>query len=160
MAALTAALLGASALASYASQKKQGEATASALDVNASLADQQANDAIARGKDAAGQSAQNTRGFLGTQRAALGASGVEVDSGSAATLQSDTAQLGELDRMMIEHNAARDAYGIRTQAAIDRNQGDQVRTASRNNARGTLLTAGVQLGGMYDASRQRAKMVA
>jgi hypothetical protein len=148
MAALTAALMGLSALSSYASQKKQGEYTAGQLDVNAGLADQNAADAIARGKEAAAREALQTRGLLGSQRVAGAAQGIETDTGSMANIQSDTASMGELDRLTILHNAQREAFGFKADAAIARAQGEQVRQASRTQARGTLLTAASNLWAM------------
>lgn len=145
MAALTAGLLALSAGASYLSQRKQGESTASALDQNAGLADERAADAIARGTEAAARQQQGTAQLIGSQRSGYASQGVQVDSGSAATTAADTAQLGELDRLQIEHNAAREAYGFKADAANQRAQGEQVRQSSRAAARGTLLTAASQL---------------
>ena len=52
---------------------------------NATLAKQlQSSDAIQRGNDAAAVNDMKTRQTIGTQRADMGASGVNVDSGSAA----------------------------------------------------------------------------
>lgn len=152
MAALTAALLGLSAVSSYASQRKQGEYTAGALDTNAGLADQNASDAIARGREASARQGLATRGLLGSQRVAGAAQGVDVNSGSLADIQSDTQSMSELDRLTIEHNAAREAFGYKADAANLRAQGEQVRQASRNNARGTLLSAASQLWAMKTAS--------
>lgn len=145
MAALTAALLGLSAVSQYAQQRKQGEYESSQLDVNASLADRQAADAVTRGNEAASRQQMATKGLLGSQRTGFASQGVQVDTGSPVDVSADTAQLGELDRLTIEHNAAREAYGYRVDAANARAQGEQVRSASRNAARGTLLTAASQL---------------
>lgn len=152
MAALTASLLALSAVSQYASQRKQGEYTASALDQNAGLADQQAEDALARGREAAARQGLASRGLSGAQRVAAAAQGVDINSGSAADVQADSATMSELDRLQILHNAQREAFGYKAQAAIDRTQGEQARSASRNNARGTLLTAAANLWSMKNAS--------
>lgn len=138
-------ITGASAGTQYLAQRKQGEYESGQMDVNAGLADTQAADAIARGKEAAGRQQMGVRGLIGSQRTALAAQGLETDSGTAANLQSDTAQLGELDRLQIEHNAAREAFGYKVDPANTRARGEQVRSSSRNAARTTLLTAASQL---------------
>lgn len=145
MAALTAALLGLSAVTSYAAQRKQGEYEAHGHDVNASLADGQAADAIARGNQEAGRQARDTRAAIGSQRAGYASQGVQVDNGSALDVQADTAQLGELDRLTILNNAKREAYGYQVDATNSRAAGEQARSASRSGARTTLLTAASQL---------------
>jgi hypothetical protein len=157
MAALTASLLALSALGTYASQRKQGEYTSGALDVNAGLADQNATDAIARGREASARAGLATRGLLGAQRVAGASQGVDVNSGSLADIQTDTQQMSELDRLQIEHNAAREAFGYKADAANMRAQGEQVRSASRNAARGTLLTAASNLWAMKPQSAAAPK---
>lgn len=152
MAALTASLLALSAVSTYAATRKQGEYESGQLDVNAGLADEQAADALTRGKEAAARTALDTKALIGSQRVALAGQGVDVNSGTAADLQSDSAQLGELDRLQIEHNAQREAYGYKVDAANSRAQGEQVRSASRNAARGTLLTAASQMYAMKPSS--------
>lgn len=152
MAALTAALLGLSAVSQYAQQRKQGEYQASALDTNAGLADERAADALQRGKEAQRNQVLGTKQLLGSNRSGFAGQGVQVDNGSALDVQADTAQLGELDRLMIEHNAMRESMGYKTDATILRNQGEQVRSASRNAATGTLLSAASQLYSVKSAS--------
>lgn len=126
-------------------QRSQGEYEAHQLDVNAGLADTQAADALARGKEAGSQIATNTRQTIGSQRVGLAGNGVAVDSGSALSLQSDTARLGELDRVMAENNAHRQAWGFQVDAANSRANAEQARSASRNASRQTLLTAASNL---------------
>jgi hypothetical protein len=145
MAAVTAALLGLSALTKAAAARKAGNYQADQLNTNAALEDQQAADALARGKDAVSRQQTGLRGFEGSQRVALAAQGIDTGSGTAADLQSDTATLGEMDRLMIEHNAAREAYGFSSGAAIARSQAGQARAAGNSAARTTLLTAASQL---------------
>jgi hypothetical protein len=76
---------------------------------------------------------------IGQQRAGLSASNVDISRGSAANLSADTAAVGELEVLRALSNAAREAYGLRSQAAITRAEGAMARRMGFVNAAGTLL---------------------
>lgn len=130
MAAFSTALLALSGLASlgqgvagYAASQRNARATrkqgwfeAEQLGRNAAFAEEQASDALKRGAEAEQRSRGETAQLRGTQRASLAASGVDITSGSAAELQGDTTELGELDALMIRNNAAREARGYKFEA--------------------------------------------
>lgn len=97
---------------------------------NAVMADNQASDAITRGALAEEQQLARTRQMLGTQRAAIGASGVEA-SGSAGRLLDDTAAIGAADAMTIRNNAAREAWGFRVETNNFRNQARMLKSQKR-----------------------------
>lgn len=82
---------------------------------------------------------------VGTQRSAQAANGIDVNSGSAAQLQDDTAMLGELDALTIQNNAAREAYGYRVQAKQD------ILNASQTVQNGKTAATGSILGGLGSA---------
>lgn len=82
---------------------------------------------------------------VGTQRSAQAANGIDVNSGSAAQLQDDTAMLGELDALTIQNNAAREAYGYRVQAKQD------ILNASQTVQNGKTAAMGSILGGLGGA---------
>lgn len=166
MAALTAALLGlsaASTITKFAGERQQATAAErqgayeqAVYNTDAQLAEQQAADAIARGKEAETRQRQATRGLIGSQRAALAAQGIEVDSGSALDVQADTAAMGELDALTIRNNAAREAYGYKVQALNYRQQGQLAAlsgknqaAALRNESYSTLLTGAANTYGIY-----------
>lgn len=90
---------------------------------------------------------------VGTQRSVQAANGIDVNSGSAAQLQDDTAMLGELDALTIQNNAAREAYGYRVQAKQD------ILNASQTVQNGKTAAMGSILGGFGSAfgSFARAK---
>lgn len=156
MTALSAALLGLSAVSKFVSDKKQGAYEAGQLDVNAGLADTQAADALARGKETASRLALDTRQTEGSQRVSLAAQGVDIGSGTAADLQSDTAMMGALDRVTALNNAKREAYGYQVEATSDRSRADMVRSSTASMGRTTLLTAASQLYAMKLASNAAA----
>jgi len=102
------------------SQGRQQEAAAnsqaSQLRTNAMFANEAAGDAMERGRKDAGLQRLRTQQMIGTQRAVAAANGGDVNDGSNALLQEDTAALGELDALTIQNNAAREAYGYKVQA--------------------------------------------
>lgn len=138
----------------------QASYAAQAYTQNATLADQQAADTIARGREAEMRQRTATKGLIGSQRAALAASGVDITSGSAADVQADSAYLGELDALMIRNNARREAYGYQVQATQDRaaaanavRAGSNEAASIRNQGVSTLLTGALQTYGGYQQLR-------
>lgn len=93
------------------------ESQADLADSNAALADLQARDAIERGAEQESNFRMGVRGMVGKQRAQLAGGNIDVSYGSAVDLQADTAYMGELDSLTIRNNAAREAWGFKTQGA-------------------------------------------
>jgi hypothetical protein len=119
-----------------------------------------ARDEVQRGKIDRAQEAIKSRQMQGAQRAALAASGVVVDQGSAVGLTNETRRLGQLNQLTATNAAARRAQALTTQGA---NFGSQVglnQAAATNQiasgkaaATGTLLsTAGSVASKWYDFS--------
>lgn len=136
----TIAMVGAAAISAYSSysqgkfQKEMGER-------NATLAEWQANDTLERSAIAQDQQRAKTRQIIGAQRAAEGASGAQVDSGSFGLLTEQTAEMGERDVQTIRSNALKEAWGYGVQAQDSRAQGDMAAKAGTMQAAGTLLGA-------------------
>lgn len=130
-------------------QVQAGKAAQAAGDYNAAVArnnqivaEQQAADAQRRGEVAETEQRRKVRMLAGSQRAALGASGVQLDAGTPLDLLGDTAAMGELDALTIRNNAEREAYGYRVQGV---NFGAEagLQTMRGNNAMsGALMSAG------------------
>lgn len=142
--------------ASATAAKQQGNYEASVLEGNALIADQQAADAVAIGKDQESRHLLEVRKLIGSERTASAASGVDISSGSAADIQSDSAFLGELDRVTIENNAKRQAWGFTVEANDLRNRAKLTRAGARNTAAGytnqgyqTLIGGAAQIGDIY-----------
>lgn len=83
----------------------------------------------------------------GSQRTALAAAGVDVGSGTALDLTSETAGLAQADILMARHNAEREALGFRNQGAgfgaesqLRTNSGRSALKQGQLAAQGTLLT--------------------
>ena len=85
--------------------------------------------------------------MIGKQRAAFAANNIDSSSGTALDLISETAQFGEEDALAIRANAARDAWGFRTQGMNYRAQGTLARAQARNQGTATLLSTGAQMAG-------------
>lgn len=82
---------------------------------NQIVANQYATTELQRGQVLEGEKREQTAQTISNIRAAVGASGLDVASGSALRLQSDTAKVGELDAQTIRNNSQRAAYGYQVQ---------------------------------------------
>lgn len=123
-------------------------------DWNASVADLQAKDAVVRGAHDESRFREGVDQMIGSQRAGIAASGVDVNYGSAVDVQADTKHLGELDALTMRTNAAREAWGyqvqgqdLRRRAEITRKEGvnqaiagKEAKAGSRYAAVGTIAT--------------------
>lgn len=111
---------GASAVGASNSAKAQQAGLNYQADVaanNAQIAEWQAQDAIRQGQVQEQQSRLQYAATKGTQRAALAANGVALDEGSAVDILASTDYMNEMDAATIQANAARSAWGYRTQGA-------------------------------------------
>lgn len=137
---------GSSLASSYAQAgalREQGAYQAQQLEFNARVGELQAEDALARGDREAGAARKAGKQVRGAQRAALAAQGIEVDSGTAATVQDETTAMAEEDARTIRTNAWREAWGFRAQAAGARGEGRMATLSANNQARSTILTGGM-----------------
>lgn len=102
-------------------------------------ADRMAKDAIARGEEDANVFGQKLRVMLGRQRAVLGASGVDLNVGSARQVVTETERIGNEDIRRIRLNAGREAYGIRATGRIEARQMRNQAFGSAMQGVGTLI---------------------
>lgn len=123
---------------------------------NAIRADYAAQDALTRGKEAEKRQRIKGRLLIGQMRAVLGGSGQVIDTGSAGELVIDQSGTNELDALNVRANAAREAYGYRTQAGNFRSQagltqlaGNNAASNSKFQAAGTLLSTGGKVAGQW-----------
>lgn len=139
--------------------RAQGAFEEAAANRNANMADRQATDAIARGDIASNIRGRHVREAVGADRAAAGASGLDLSSGSAADVQTNEATLGALDIATIRNNAAREAWGYTSQATEYRYRGKVARAGNDAAALGiegdeanTLITGAAKTYGLYRAN--------
>ena len=100
--------------------------------LNAKIAKQNADYTREAGGTAVYQSGLKTGQVVGQQKVAQSASGIDVNTGSAAKVRADTLQLGELDQSTIRTNYAKKAYGF------------EVEASTKEAEAGADLVAGVQ----------------
>jgi hypothetical protein len=155
------------ALSAYG-QIQAGQQAQAAADYNAAvarnnqiIADRQAEDAVKRGQVAEEEQRRRTRAIAGTQRAALAASGVQLDQGSPADILADTAQFGELDALTIRNNAEREAYGYRVQgmnfgaeAGLQQGRASSAMTGAYLGAGSTLLSGATSVADRWYTQRR------
>lgn len=132
---------------------QQGSFQRQIANQNSQLANLQAADAIQRGNIMAVRENQKAAALVGAQRASMGSQGVDVNTGSTAQIQADTAGLSAIDQLTIKNNAAREAWGYNVQALQSSAQGKMDYLAARGNANSTMLTGGLGFlkGGMMGA---------
>lgn len=131
---------------------------------NAEIAEIQAKDAIARGKVEEKKSRRVTEQVIAGQRVSLAAQGVDVNRGSAVDVQADAAYLGELDALTIRNNAAKEAWGFRTQSEDLRYRGKLAKREGVSDAMNTIAASGSSIllskygsaGGLGRSSRSTA----
>lgn len=127
---------------------------------NAQLAEQQSRWASQVGEEKVAQQGMKTRANVGAIMAAQAANNLDVHKGSTVDVRSSAASLGELSAINIRSNAAREAYGMQSQATsykaqsqLDKFQSQQDRIAGEVGAASTLI------GGIGDANLQYKKFL-
>lgn len=111
-----AAFMIAGAALSAKGQYDQGQADADTLDAEASAERLKAWDARVRGSQEAGRIRQETTQAVGTARAQLSTTDLDITSGSPLEAQLDVRMVGETDVLTRQNNAWREAWGHEQQA--------------------------------------------
>jgi len=140
IAATTVATIGTgfSALQANAQNKYQ----AKVADQNAKLSAEAARQESDNTREAALQQYRKMAQLKGQQRAAMAASGLDVDFGNAADLTADTDMLGREDVSRIYRQGAENVRGFDMQGANYRSQA----AASRQAATGALIGGAFDMG--------------
>lgn len=115
-------------------------------ELNELLGEKQATDALARGEESVQRTVATKNQTIGSQRARLAAQGIDINSGSAKQLQDDAAAFSAMDVLTIRNNAAREAWGYKTQALGYQVRGNQLSIEANNRLKGTALTQGAKIG--------------
>lgn len=133
-------------LAGGASQQAMYNYQAGVAQLNSKIALQNADYTQTAGGTAGYQSGLKTGAIVGTQKADQGASGVDVESGSAAGVRDTTTKLGQYDQDLIATNYAKKAYSYEVEAATktaeagaDVIAGENAVKASKISAAGSIL---------------------
>jgi len=156
-----AGLAGAAVSAFGAYESGQSTAAADAYQAqvatnNAALAQQQSKLDIQSGEIAAVDQGLKTKATIGTEKAQQGASGIDVNSGSAADVRAGTDAMGMVDVSTIRSNAVKKAYSDEvtsqsdtTQGVLDTYAGQSAETGADLGAAGTLLSGASTVGANY-----------
>jgi hypothetical protein len=139
----------------------QGQAASAAAGYNAQVAannakisTQNAQFAGAEGEQNVAAATAKTRAQVGATVASQGASGVDVNSGSAVDTRESEAKLGMLNALNIRSQAARQAYGFETQSAAFTGQQSLAKAEASNDTTAGYLNAGATvLGGTGKAAQ-------
>jgi len=140
MCGIEAALMVAGTVMSAYASEQQAQDARNLANYNAKVREYQAQDTIDRGAVEEQKQREKVRQFMGSQRAAMGASGVEVASGSFGDVLQQSAAMGERDALTIRNNAMRAAWGYRTQSAAEQFEGEARARVYEGQAVGSLLT--------------------
>jgi hypothetical protein len=126
-----------------------GKYNAQVAEMNATLADRRARDALERGKVDEQRKRNEVAAIKGKQMAAMAANGVDLGFGSPLDTLIDTATLGEIDALTVRTNAARESYdhsvdavNKRAGATLSNMQARSALQGGYLNAAGTILTGG------------------
>lgn len=136
--ATLAATVAAAGVAAY-SAEKQAHYQRAVADNNAKIASANATLALQKGQTEEQAKRTATAQMISKERAMVGAAGVDVNTGSPLKVQSDTAELGELDALTIRSNAARSAWNARNQQMGFESEGAQASSAGNLEAFSSLL---------------------
>lgn len=153
--ATTALILGGLAAASTAKSvidsRHAAKGAQKTANYEADTLDQQAQDALVIGQQSAARASQSGRSLEGSQRASIGASGIDASGGSAADIVANDKKLNAIDVTTIKNNAARSALGLKQQATLTRMGGKNAAQGYNNQATGSLLSGAASLYGIYSA---------
>jgi len=127
---------------------QQGKAQADAANYQAQVARnneiialQQAAYTRQEGANQAHQQDLKARQTIGSQKAILGASGVDVETGSPLAIQQSQAELARLDTLTVQSNAERKAWGFDVEATNQKAQAGLYRMQAQNAKKAAALSA-------------------
>jgi hypothetical protein len=122
---------------------------------NKKLADAAAADAMARGYREAGLARAAGAQNVAAQTVAAAASGVDPTVGTPAQVAAGSAALSALDAATLENNAAREAWGFKTQGLAYGRAAERERAALPMRQMTSILGAGDRFVSAYDAGQRR-----
>lgn len=138
----------AAGMGAYAKQK-QGEYTNDVAKYNARQMENEATRTRNKGLESEQIQREKTAQLKSRQRAQLGASGVDLEAGSALALQEDTDTLGEADALRIRTAYQDKAQVLDDQSTLTLAQGEAAEDAGNMGAFTSLLGGGAQVAGKW-----------
>lgn len=135
-------------------QARAGAAAKAADETNAQMADAAAADAMAKGQLRELATEMRGSAVVADQRTIQSGTGADVNAGANFQTQRATLAISELDRKIVERNAALEAYGFREHARVSRQAGENAEVEGKNAMWGTFL------GGVGGLVAQGGKLLA
>lgn len=143
------------------SQKELYDYQAGVANLNAQIASQNAEYAIQAGEHQAVQAGLQGAAISGKIKAAQGASGLDVNTGSTVDVQKSQAEINSLNQTVIRSNAAKTAYGYQVegvqfeaQAQLDKLAGSNAVTAGYLNAASSVIGAASSVSSQWQRGSQ------
>jgi len=136
---LATILMAAGTAVEVAGNLAQGQSTYESGMYQSQVAKQNRDIAAAEGEYQMEQTQLKTAARVGEITAAQGASGLDVNKGSAPQVRQAAQEVGALDALTIRNDAARKAYGFQLQSTALEKSAKDARNASYFNALGTLV---------------------
>lgn len=131
---MTALTVGATLYSGYTQREQanaQGRVARQTANYNARLQENEATRTRNIGIEEENKQRRMSAELLSRQRAQIGASGVQLNTGSALQLQEDTVQLGEVDALRIRRNYQDEAMSMEQGADLTRYEGQAARAGYR-----------------------------
>lgn len=128
--------------------------------MNAQIARQNASYEMALGETQAQMEGMKTRAQISQTRASQGAGGLDVNTGTNASVRQSELELGQFDQSMIRSNAARRAYGDEVEAVQDTAQSQLDMYAAKTSQTSGFLGAFTSIlgaGGSFSSKWIEAK---
>lgn len=156
--ALIAGIAGAGISAYGTAEAGQAQANAANYNAavaanNATIANNNAAYSVAAGQEATSTQSRKNAAVSGKIKATQAASGVDVNTGSAADVQKSQRETGELDSETVLNNSELQAYGYRSQATgfqatsqLETEEAEQAPIGADLSAAGGLLGSASSLG--------------
>ena len=135
------AMMAASMVMQGQQQKRQARYQAGTNDYNARVLENDATKARNAGTERENDHRKAVVQLMAQQKAALGASGIVTNTGSAGQLLQDTANIGEIDALRIRSNVDNQFATLTEQSSLTDSKADAFRSAG-NSAFNTSLLKG------------------
>ncbi len=138
---------GASTILGMAGAQSEAAGKEAAFKYNAAMKERQATATIAQAQeDERRQRVEGTQA-IGSIRAAVGASGVQLEGSALDVLESSAAN-AERDSLTVRHQGQMKAWALKSGASLDLYQGNQAVEAGKWASAGALLNGGTKIAGM------------
>ena len=126
---------------------QQGKYQAGVAEYNAAVATNEAQEVQNQSVEAENDQRRATAELLSKQRAQLGASNVDLSSGSALQLQEDTQTLGDVDALRIRSNYDYQVDALNQEASFQSESASAAKSTGYTSAFGTLLGSAASVAG-------------